>query len=421
MNPLKEVLKNQIELVQVSNEVKTNIDKISSDFVKDLQNKLKKKKIGAEVFIGGSLAKGTLVKKGTYDIDIFVRFNEKYRGKDISHELGRVLGKKVKRVHGSRDYYQFIVDGIVLEIVPVLGIKNPEDAENVTDLSYFHVNYLLKKIRRKKKIAGEIMLAKAFCSAQNCYGAEGYIHGFSGYSLELLMCYYESFERFLKEVITSKNKIIIDDAKFFKRKKDILTQVNESKILSPIILIDPTFKERNALAGLNEETFAKFKEVSKKFLKNPSPKFFDKVNVGEEIRKKYGKELKIINVSTNKQVGDIAGTKSRKFFDFFNFRLNRNFVIKKSEFEYDSRKNIAYFYFVLDKKKDEIIRGPPVSNKKNLSAFKKANKGVFVKNGFGYLKRKYELSFENWFKLFVKKEEKIIKQMSIKEIKLRLN
>ena len=418
MNPLKEVLRKQIGLVKPSDEVKSNIERVSSDFVKDLEKGLKKKKIDASVFIGGSLAKGTLVKKGTYDIDIFVRFNEKYRGKDISKELGRVLGKKVKKVHGSRDYYQFDVDGIVLEIVPVLGIKNPEDAENVTDLSYFHVNYLLNKIKRKKKIAEEIMLAKAFCNAQNCYGAESYIHGFSGYSLELLMSYYQSFEKFLKEVVTNKEKIIIDDAKFFKRKKDILIEVNESKILSPIILIDPTFKERNALAGLNDETFSRFKEISKKFLKNPSSKFFEKVNVGGEMKNKYGEKLKIISIGTNKQAGDIAGTKSKKFFEFFNFKLNRNFVIKKSDFEYDAKKNIAHFYFVLDKKKDEIIKGPPISNKKNLSAFKKANKGVFIKNGFGYLKRKYNLSFEDWFKLFARKEKKIMKQMSIDKIKL---
>jgi tRNA nucleotidyltransferase (CCA-adding enzyme) len=160
--------------------------------------------IKADVFVGGSLAKGTLVRKEVYDseerkssasqtfskkvydVDIFVRFDgEKYKDDEISGILGKALsvGKGVKKIHGSRDYYQKIVEGIVIEIIPVLKIKKPEDAENVMDLSYFHVNYLLKKIKKKKKLVDEIILAKSFCHAHNCYGAESYIRGFSGYSL----------------------------------------------------------------------------------------------------------------------------------------------------------------------------------------------------------------------------------------------
>ncbi len=416
MNPLKKVFSEQLELIKPSKEIVEKIERITSDFCKKLKQTLKKKKINADVFVGGSLAKGTLIKKNKYDVDVFVRFNKKYRGKDISKLLGRALGKKVKKVHGSRDYYQLNIKEIIIEIVPVLGVKSPEDAENVTDLSYFHVSYLLKKIKRKKKIAQEIMIAKAFCYAQNCYGAESYINGFSGYALELLMCHYKSFEKFLKEIVKNKERIIIDDAKFFKRKKDVLIEVNKSKTQSPIILIDPTFKERNALAGLNAETFDKFKEGSKKFLKNPSSKFFEKINVGEKIKKKYGKKLKIIKIKTIKQAGDIAGTKSKKFFKFFVHKLNKEFVVKKKEFEYDDKKNIAYFYLVLDKKRDEIIRGPAISDKKNFIGFKKVHKNAFVKKDFAYIKIKHNLSFENWFKIFIKKDRKIIKQMSVDKI-----
>ena len=51
--------------------------------------------------------------------------------------------------------------------------------------------------------------------------------------------------------------------------------MNSSKLTSPIILVDPTYKQRNALAALSEETFEKFKQASKKFLKNPSIKYFE--------------------------------------------------------------------------------------------------------------------------------------------------
>ena len=59
--------------------------------------------------------------------------------------------------------------------------------------------------------------------------------------------------------------------KFYKNKQELLNSVNESKLQSPIVLVDPTFKERNALAALSQETFLRFKESCAKFLRNPAP------------------------------------------------------------------------------------------------------------------------------------------------------
>jgi len=64
-----------------------------------------------------------------------------------------------------------------------------------------------------------------------------------------------------------KDKIVIDIEKHYKNKQAVLMDLNSSKLHSPIILIDPTYKERNALAALSSETFRKFQEVSLKFLK----------------------------------------------------------------------------------------------------------------------------------------------------------
>ena len=61
-----------------------------------------------------------------------------------------------------------------------------------------------KKVR-SKKILDEIKIAKAFCHANNCYGAESYINGFSGYGLELLVYYYGGFLRFIKAVSKMKD------------------------------------------------------------------------------------------------------------------------------------------------------------------------------------------------------------------------
>ena len=411
------ILKKESESIRINENDFNEIKKVCKDFVLDLKNKIKKKKIRAEIFLGGSLAKDTVIKKDReeiYDIDIFVRFEKKYPENKLSELLEKVLGKNAKKVHGSRDYYQILRNRIRIEIIPVLKIKNPKEAKNVTDLSYFHVNYIVNKIKKKKKLADEIRLAKAFAYAQNCYGAESYIHGFSGYALELLISHYGSFLKFIQEITKSKDKIIIDDSKFYKKKENVSMEMNESKIQSPIILIDPTFKERNALAGLSMETFENFKKSCKTFLENPSSEFFKKKKIIDEFRNYKG--LIIISVKTNKQKGDVAGTKSKKFFDFFIFKLKREFEIKKAGFDYDEEKNIAYYYFVLNKKQEEIIKGPPVIMINNLTGFKKAHPGAFIKESVAYAKVSHNLSFKEFLKKFLEKDRKIIREMGIQKI-----
>ena len=421
MKNIKQILDEQIELVKPNSKTLNEIKTLTNDFVKNLEKKIKSKKIYAEVFVGGSLAKGTLIKKKNYDVDIFVRFDKKYDDNEISTLLGKIIDKNAKRVHGSRDYYKIIIKEIIFEVIPVLKIKKISEARNITDLSYFHVNYIKNKLKKNKKLADEIILAKTFAHAQNCYGAESYIHGFSGYSLELLICHYNGFLNFLKEISkvdTKKEKKIIDDKKFYKNKEEVLRELNEAKTQSPIILIDPTFKERNALAGLSYETLERFKENCVKFLKNPNEKFFSPKNLREELSNRYGKDLKVIEIKTDKQAGDIAGSKSKKFFEFFVSKLEKEFIVKLKEFEYDEDKNTAYFYLVVNKKDDEILKGPPATNVHNLARFKKVHPGAFIKNQIAYAKIKHNLSFEEFVKKFKIKNKKVIKEMSVNNVKM---
>ena len=224
--------------------------------------------------------------------------------------------------------------------------------------------------------------------------------------------------KFLKAVSKleeNKNPLIIDDSKFYK-KKEALIEMNESKIHSPIILVDPTFKERNALAGLSNETFVKFKKACISFLKNPSLAAFERKGVYEEFAK--DKNSLVISVKTEKQAGDIAGTKSKKFFSFFSLQLKREFIIKKSGFDYDDENNIAYYYLVLDPWGKEVIKGPPVARVEHLNAFKKVHSNAFIKGDFAFAEISHSITFEEWLKMFLDKYKKVIKAMAIKEVRI---
>ena len=415
MNKLNNILLEQLKKIAPPDSDLQKINKISKEFQQQLTTNLKKLNIKAQVFLGGSLAKNTLVKKDPYDIDIFVRFDSSYKDKEISTLLRKAL-PKAKKVHGSRDYFQQVIDKIIVEIIPTIKISKPEQATNVTDLSYFHVNYMLTEIKKNKNLTKEIQLAKTFAHAQNTYGAESYIHGFSGYALELLISHYKTFQSFIKaisELDIKKGKLIIDQEKHYKNKEQTLSDLNKSKQNSPIILIDPTYKERNASSSLSEETLYKFQNQCKAFLKKPSAEAFKQKQLADEFK---NKKPIILTIKTNKQPGDIAGTKSKKFTTFILSRLKKEFTIKKEGFEYDDITNEAKLYLLLDKKKPTEIRGPPVTSTNNLTRFKKAHPKAIIKNHFAYATLKHNLSFKEWFTKFKKEDKKIIGDMGITEL-----
>ena len=86
-----------------------------------------------------------------------------------------------------------------------------------------------------------------------------------------------------------------------------MMNMNSAKMASPIVLIDPTFRERNAIAALSEETFKIFQKACIKFLKNPSVKEFEKekVDISKIKREAVKKSFIAIELETDKQEGDI--------------------------------------------------------------------------------------------------------------------
>ena len=418
------ILKGVLEKIEPPKEELKVINENLKDFLEKVKKKIKVLKIDAEVFVGGSFAKNTVIKKDYYDVDVFVRFDKKYKDEEISVLTKKLLSdvKGVSVVHGSRDYFRVKVNSyFFIEVIPVTKITKSSEARNITDLSYSHVKYINKKVR-SKKILDEIKIAKAFCHANNCYGAESYINGFSGYGLELLVYYYGGFLKFIKAVSkinTLKGTIakeVIDIEKHYKNKSVVLMDLNSSKLLSPIVLIDPTHKQRNALAALSDETFEKFKKECKKFLKNPSVKSFEVEKTDlEKVKKDADKkkhEFILIEAKTDKQEGDVAGSKLLKFYKHLNLEIEKFFDIKKKGFNYNGKKSARYF-FVVKRRKEILLEGPNVEDKKNVLAFKKKHKNVFVKSKRVCAKEKIGFNIKNFIEGWKRKNKKKIGEMYV--------
>lgn len=414
---------NILEKISFSEQELSEIKQKVEDFKLRLEKNLNNQ---TQVFIGGSYAKGTMMKKNHVDIDIFIIFNENEK---ISEKLKNVLKKmkvKFSEVHGSRDYYQVREDKIIYELVPIFKINEASQAKNITDISPLHVKWLLGKLQKKdkKNLGKEIMLAKSFCYGTNCYGAESYISGFSGYALEVLTIHFGSFIKLLKQAskwkfdARNKKKIIMDPEKYYKNEKEILEKLNESKIYGPLILIDPVQKERNVTAALSEDTLKGFIDNAKKFLKKPDERFFYKKLVNVEDLKKSG-ELYIINAYSSKDKVDVVGAKLKKFFDFLIFHGEKEgFNFLKKEIEFDEMEKQATFYLVIKPIDEMIVKGPPIKIEgRFIQDFKKKWPNAYEEKGrlFAKTGRKFK-TFEDFLKSL--KKNKSLKDMGISSFEL---
>lgn len=357
-------------LKQVLKEIKPEKLKIkeAEELLKKINTAIKKSKIKAKAVFGGSYAKNTWLKKSDADIDIFVKFDMKYVHQDLSELLKKILKSfKTVRLHGSRDYFQ-IKNKLKFEIVPVLDIKKPSDAHNVTDFSPLHVAWV-----KKHKLNDEIRLTKKFFKANNVYGSESYIKGFSGHVVDILTIHYGGFLNLVKEITKWTPKTIIDPEK---KQKNPLFTLNKSKIQGPLIVIDPVQPDRNAASIVSKEKYYQLIKACKEFLKNPSKKFF------EEQKKDYTKikgHLIVLQVTPLRGKKDVVGSKLLKVFKYLEKKLSE-FEVVSSGWEWNKK---AKFYFVLKKKKlfEEFVRqGPLLSFEKHVEKFKKIHKKTFIKN-----------------------------------------
>ena len=390
MKNIKLILDEVLEEIQPNE----NYEKEIFEKLNYIIEKINQNQKNIKAILGGSGAKGTWLK--SFDADIFVLFNyNKFMDKSdkLSDVLEKILKKKFKnitRIHGSRDYFQLRQGKFTFEIVPILKIKKSEQAKNITDVSPLHSKWVLKH----KNLINEIKLTKQFCQAQNTYGAESYIRGFSGYVCEILAIYYNSFLNLIRNAAKWNDKVVIDVNKYYKG-KDVFKIVNTSKLTSPLIVIDPVQKGRNAAAALSIEKFEAFKKASREFLKNPSKKFFIKNNLEELfLKQRKNKRLIIIKVKPLGGKIDVIGAKLLKVFEFCKHQLIENgFEILKNGWEWD-KSNHAVFYFLFDKKplqKLKEIEGPPLKLKTHVDHFKKTHKRAFRKSGkiFALEQRKF--------------------------------
>ena len=316
--------------------------------------------------------------------------------------LSSLVPKNFIAAFGTRRYFKGLFNGIKVEIVPVLRFSDVKSVENSIDLSILHASYINSSLSSSQK--KDVIILKAFCKANKCYGSETYMHGFSGYSLEVMIKEFGSFTALMEAVNSWKPPVVIGNA--------------SNKNSSPIFLSDPTNIKRNICASVNEENLSKFVFSIKRFYLSPSFDFFIKHSVKERVLKEVKERgTKLFSFSTKIiEPRDVFLSKYMKSLDKLIKELKAEDIDIYS-FDVDfNEKNANLFLQVknVPKTKTKTAYGPEVfSNVEIVKNFLNAHKNVFIVGKFICYDKKYNIQNFNKFILLKIKEYMSPKAISI--------
>lgn len=261
----EEVLRHVEKRLVPSKEEEERMRKAAEFVVSYIKLMASNKQVNVKVESGGSYAKHTWIR-GRSDIDVFVVFEDE----QSTRRLRELVPHGFNSEHGTREYFVGKAGGMNVQVVPVVSFSRVEDVKNSIDFSIMHKDYILQHTDERQR--RDIILLKQFCIANRCYGSEAYIHGFSGYVLELLVVHYGSFLSLFKEAADWEPGVFIDHEHMYSSKEEAIKEIGA--VDNPLIVVDPTNRHRNVCGSLNLDNFARFVFAVRKFLKEPDPSFF---------------------------------------------------------------------------------------------------------------------------------------------------
>ncbi len=336
----------------------------------------------------GSSARNTHLKNDR-DLDLFVMFDKELSEKELEKEglkIGKMVfyGKKWEQAYSQHPYIRGNYKGFDTEIVPSYKVNSGSEIKSAVDRTPFHNKYILNKMSESQK--QEVRLLKQFMKGIHAYGADLKNCALPGYAMELLILHYENFENTLKEISKwNPGKIIL----FENSEEKNAEQFSES----PLIIIDPVDNKRNVASALSLEQFERMVYSAKKFLENPSEKFFfsektkplGKKQLKEELTKRELVAIK--SIFPKKVLPDIFWGQLRRFLKKIeNYLEEEDFVVEKSNL-WSNEKEVVFIFTLKEKnlQKIKIISGPFASDEENSKKFlekkRKIVAGPYVKEG----------------------------------------
>ncbi|MDO5844146.1 MAG: CCA tRNA nucleotidyltransferase, partial [Methanocorpusculum sp.] len=227
---------------------------------------------GVPAMMTGSAARGTWVK-GDKDIDIFMLFSPELsreelqvKGLDAAYAVVREYNGTAEEKYAEHPYLNAVIEGFDVDLVPCYHVASTKDMKCAVDRTPFHTRYLLDRLGDLKD---DVLLLKQFAKGGGVYGSDLMTGGFSGYLCELLILNYGGFENFIEAASKYRYGEVVDLEKYYPDKKSVKKIFKE-----PLIVIDPTDKDRNVAASLTPTRFSEFMELARDYCESPSEAYF---------------------------------------------------------------------------------------------------------------------------------------------------
>ena len=246
--------------IKPTSEEKKVTDDVSVSIMDFLQKTCDDENIDARIALVGSVAKNTALK-GKSDIDIFIAFPLtadmqylKDTGLKLAHKCCDEFKSIPEHHFASHPYVTTYIDGCEVDIVPCYSIDDGSQLKSAVDRTILHTRYIKEKLDDSQ--FDEVLLLKRFMAMTGTYGSEFKVGGFAGYLCELLIVRYGTFENTLSEAVNWNYGQVID----------LEGYGTSDKFSDPLIVIDPTDKNRNVGAALRLEKMAEFIQSARNYL-----------------------------------------------------------------------------------------------------------------------------------------------------------
>jgi len=391
---LVDVLNKARELTSPDLQEREKVKRIVNEVVQALRVVITSHKLDAIVEVEGSIAKDTWLP-GNKDIDIFILFNKKtsieelrYWGLNIGYEVAKKLNCDYEERYAEHPYLRIIYKGYEVDLVPSYEVKSSDEIITAVDRTRLHTRYVLSKTN--EELRSEIRLLKKFMRTIGTYGAEIKVGGFSGYLCELLIIYYGSFTRVLEAASNWRPwRVIIDLERHYNEEDyDKLRKAFKS----PLIIIDPVDKTRNAAAAVTLQKFNEFVVASRTFLNKPSIEFFVEETIAPLSYDELKRELEIRGTSTLALKFELERSPPDVLWGQLNRTLkNLLNLFKQYKFEvinwgaWSNDRDVAILLFELSDIKlpnVELHYGPPVGSPKEVNFLEKYLDGGAIAGPF---------------------------------------
>jgi tRNA nucleotidyltransferase (CCA-adding enzyme) len=261
----------------------------------------------------GSVAKGTHLTNP--DIDIFMMFPEPTPREALESyaiKIGKAVIPDGEERYAEHPYISGKYKGFDADLVPCYLITDPKGLKSAVDRTPFHTRFIKNNL--DNNLIPDVLLLKQFMKGIGVYGAEIEIQGFSGYLCELLVKYYDGFNKLVE---SAKDW----DAQTYINMKDEPVPANKELEFKndPLIFIDPVDPKRNVASALSVENYDLFKIACEQYLETPTRAFFfpnpiqpmTETEVLDQIRSRSTKFVGVV-FKTPEVIPDILYSQLRK-------------------------------------------------------------------------------------------------------------